>query len=273
MPLRHAFHFDRSGHPFTVNAPAIDIHALCKRFSGVPVLDRVSLVVPGGTIFALVGGNGAGKSTLIKIMMDLIRPDSGEIRLCGLPSPLPESRCGVAYLPERFWPPEALRVGEFLSWMARLHGAPNDVSTMRTTLESLELDPVILDQPIRALSKGMTQKLGLATHLMSQKKLWILDEPFSGIDPKARALLKNHWRAARSQGVTLFFSTHQLADIVELCDGMAILHGGSMLFSGSPCICLERFGGHDMEEAYLKAIGGEPRRMDGFQGPVAPVGE
>ncbi|MBF0262467.1 MAG: ABC transporter ATP-binding protein [Magnetococcales bacterium] len=230
------------------------IHALQKRFSTTTVLDRLTLDVPEGGIFALIGGNGAGKSTLIKAILDLDRPDAGEIQIRGVSSRLPEARRSVAYLPERFWPPDALGVGEFLTWMGRLHGAPNDLATTRTTLAGLDLDPAILASPIRALSKGMTQKLGLATILLSQKPLWILDEPFSGIDPKARALLKTQWRAARAQGVTLFFTTHQLADVEALCDAMAILHGGTTLFTGPPRACLERFGGHDLETAYLNAL-------------------
>ncbi|GAB0057606.1 Multidrug efflux system ATP-binding protein [Candidatus Magnetaquicoccaceae bacterium FCR-1] len=233
---------------------AIDIHAVRKRFSATPVLDGLTLAVPEGKIFALIGGNGAGKSTLIKAILDLDPPDAGEIRLHGVSSRLPAARRSVAYLPERFSPPDALRVGEFLSWFKRLHGAPDDPASTRATLEGLALDPAILGTPIRALSKGMTQKLGLATILMSRKPLWILDEPFSGIDPKARALLESHWRAARVQGVTLFFTTHQLADVEKLCDALAILHGGTTLFTGTPRACLERFGGLDLETAYLNAL-------------------
>ncbi len=121
-------------------------------------------------------------------------------------------------------------------------------------LEALDLDPAALGRPVRAYSKGMAQKLGLAACFLSGKRLLILDEPVSGLDPKARALVKRHLLRLKAAGHTLFFSTHALPDVEELCDRMAILHGGEIRFVGSPAECRERFEAETLEQAFLNCI-------------------
>jgi ABC-2 type transport system ATP-binding protein len=101
----------------------------------------------------------------------------------------------------------------------------------------------------------MAQKLGLATCLMSEKDLMVLDEPMSGLDPKARAYLKQHLLELKQGGKTVFFSTHMLADIEVLCDRIAILHDGSIRFSGTTEECTEMFQANDLEQAYLTCVG------------------
>jgi ABC-2 type transport system ATP-binding protein len=102
----------------------------------------------------------------------------------------------------------------------------------------------------------MAQKLGLAATFQSRKTLFLLDEPLSGLDPKARAVLKNHFNRLRSMGRTLFFSTHLLADVDDLCDRIGILHGGVLQFVGSPQACCERFNASNLEQAFLRCIAG-----------------
>ncbi|MBF0626793.1 MAG: ABC transporter ATP-binding protein [Magnetococcales bacterium] len=218
------------------------------------VLDRINFSVRNGSFFGLAGGNGAGKTTLIKSMLDLCRLDSGEILLRGVPTTEVAARREIAYLPERFLPPGHLTGREFLTFILRLHGAKPDPQAMEAQLVALDMDPGALRKPVRALSKGMTQKLGLASCLLSGKRLWLLDEPTSGLDPLARALLKQQLRQHQEQGVTLFINTHLLADVDDLCDAMAILHHGKLLFCGAPSECREQFGGHSLEESYLRAV-------------------
>ncbi|MBF0180267.1 MAG: ABC transporter ATP-binding protein [Magnetococcales bacterium] len=221
-----------------------------------PVLEQVSLTIPAGSFFGLVGGNGAGKTTLLKCILDLGRPDQGAIAILGVPSTLNAARQGVAYLPERFLPPPYLTSEEFLSSLLRLHGAPVTRKGLEEALIGLDMDPAALRKPIRALSKGMTQKLGLAGCLKSGKPILLLDEPTSGLDPMARSLLKNQLLRLKEQGATVFINTHILSDVERLCDAMAILHQGRVRFHGSPAACLERFGGPSLEEAYLQAVAG-----------------
>jgi len=119
---------------------------------------------------------------------------------------------------------------------------------------ALDLDLSALAKPVRAFSKGMTQKLGLAACLLSGKDLYILDEPTSGLDPKARALLKAQLRAARDAGKTVFFTSHALADVDELCDQMAVIHQGRLRFAGTPNELRERHVAASLEQAFLACI-------------------
>ena len=111
-----------------------------------------------------------------------------------------------------------------------------------------------LTKPVRAFSKGMTQKLGLAACLLSGKDLYILDEPTSGLDPKARALLKEQLSAARNEGKTIFFTSHALADVDELCDQMAVIHRGELRFAGTPDQLRKLHSAASLEQAFLACI-------------------
>lgn len=233
---------------------ALEIERLCKRFGGQTVLDRVSLTVKEATIFGLVGGNGAGKTTLIKCILDLSRPDQGGIRIFGVPAILDRARRNLAYLPERFLPSAHLDGRAFLVAMLRLYGAPIDPVRMEELVSSLDMAPSALLKPIHTLSKGMTQKLGLASCLLSGKEMLLLDEPTSGLDPLARALLKRQLSQCKQKGATLFINTHILADVEDLCDAMAILHHGELLFLGTPAGCREQFGGDSLEASYLNVV-------------------
>jgi ABC-2 type transport system ATP-binding protein len=129
-----------------------------------------------------------------------------------------------------------------------------DEGQAQQMLESLDLDPASLDKSVRTLSKGMTQKLGLAACFLCDQPFLLLDEPMSGLDPKARALVKRHLHAPREKGKTLLFSTHMLSDVLELCDRMIILHRGRLCFAGSPAECCEQYRADSLEQAYLNCI-------------------
>jgi ABC-2 type transport system ATP-binding protein len=122
-------------------------------------------------------------------------------------------------------------------------------------LHSLDLDLSALTKPVRAFSKGMTQKLGLAGCLLSRKDLYILDEPTSGLDPKARALLKHRLRELRPRP-HVFFTSHALADVEEICDRMAVIHGGELRFCGTPAALRARYAAASLEAAFLASIEG-----------------
>jgi ABC-2 type transport system ATP-binding protein len=236
------------------NSTAIGVRDVRKRFANTSVFDGLNLEVPAGSIFALVGANGAGKTTCIKMLLDFAVADAGTITLFGDHHRRSASRSRLAFLPERFLPPHHLTGFEFLDYTARLYGNEPDRERAANAAVRLDLDPGALRRPARSYSKGMAQKLGLASCLMSGKELLILDEPMDGLDPKARLLVKSLMGELRAQGRGVFFSTHVLADAQAVCDQLAILHRGKARFSGSPRQCMARYGGQDLEQAYFNCI-------------------
>ena len=235
--------------------PALAFDAVSKAFGATRALDGFSLEVRSGELFALVGGNGAGKTTLIKCLLDFTTPDTGDVRIFGVPNRDTASRKDLAFLPERFNPPYYLTGRDFLRYMAELHRAPYDEAEVRSAFERLDLAPAALDRPARTYSKGMTQKLGLIACLTSGKNLQVLDEPTSGLDPLASALLKRELTRLRDAGRTIFFTSHALADVQELSDRMAVLQNGKLMFAGTPDALIAQHGSATLEEAFLACIG------------------
>ena len=207
-----------------------------------------------GEFFALVGANGAGKTTCIRTILDFAAADAGQIELLGVPHRRSAARKNLAYLPERFVPPAFLSGIEFLRFVVEMHGSRFDVESARTLAEELELDLDALQRSVRTYSKGMAQKLGLAGSLLCDAHLLIFDEPMSGLDPKARQLVKRQLQKLRAQSRTLFFSTHLLADVAEICDSVGVLYAGKLRFCGPPDLLLDTFGGSSLEEAYLRCV-------------------
>ena len=139
-------------------------------------------------------------------------------------------------------------------YMARLHGRLATEAERHDMCGRLDLDTDALAKSVRNYSKGMAQKLGLAACFLSGKQLFVLDEPMSGLDPKARLLVKRHLQSCRSEGRSIFISTHMLSDVEELCDRMGILHAGKLRFVGSPEECRRTYSSDTLEEAYLNCI-------------------
>ena len=231
-----------------------------KAYAGVSALDDFSLDIRRGEFIALVGVNGAGKTTLLKCLLDFCDADRGAIEIFGVPHRLTAARTPLAYLPERFNPPFFLTGRDFLQYMLRLYREQYDEDRAVQMFVALDLDPAALARPARTYSKGMTQKLGIAACLLSGKALYVLDEPSGGLDPKARAMLKNELRALHAKGGTVFFTSHSLADVAELCDRMVVLHGGRLRYAGTPADLRRHHGGSDLESAFLECIGAVPPR-------------
>jgi ABC-2 type transport system ATP-binding protein len=235
--------------------PAISFSHVSKRYGAVPVLRSVDLAVPRGAAFALAGENGAGKTTLIKCMLDFCHYESGDIRINGITSRDANARAALAFLPERFTPPWFLTGRQFLESMRRLTGASWTPAEALQMLHDIGLDATALDRPAREYSKGMNQKLGLAACFLSGREIYVLDEPMTGLDPSARYRVKSILKRLHSQGRTLLITTHSLAEAEEICDHMAVLHGGALAFNGSPMELRGRYGEESLERAFLKCIG------------------
>jgi ABC-2 type transport system ATP-binding protein len=238
-----------------ITTTAVEFAGLSKRYGKTEAVSSLDLKVRTGTTFGLVGANGAGKTTLIKCMLAFCDFDAGRIAIFGVPSSRTEARRRLAFLPERFAPPYYLTGKDFLKYMAGMYGRSFDLNECVGALASLDLDSDVLIRPVRALSKGMTQKLGIAGCLLSGRELLVLDEPSSGLDPKARALFKKALDSARTLGRTIFLTSHALADVDEICDEMAVLHQGSLRFAGTPAALKQRHDTKTLEQAYLACIG------------------
>jgi ABC-2 type transport system ATP-binding protein len=233
---------------------AVRVAGLEKRYGRVQALSRIDLEIPRGEAFGLVGANGAGKTTLIKCLLDLCGRDGGTVELFGIDARRTEARRSLAYVPERFVPPHYLRGREFIELMQRLCGRPADDARVGAVLASLELARDALARPVRQFSKGMTQKLGLAACLAMERDLYVLDEPMSGLDPVARIAVKDLLRTMLETGKTLFFTSHVLSDVEELCTSIAVLDRGRVRFRGTPAALRERYAESNLEKAFMKCI-------------------
>ena len=237
-----------------VSSAAVRVSGLVKRFGKREALAGLDLEVAAGEAFGLLGANGAGKTTLVKCLLDFCAADAGSMALFGLPSREPGARARLAYVPERFLPPHYLRGREFLAFTASLGGAAYRELAARALLAELELDAEVLERPVRELSKGMTQKLGLAGSFLLERDLYLLDEPMSGLDPSSRVAVKTVLARLSREGRTLFFTSHVLADVEELCSTIAVLDRGRVRFRGAPEALRACYGEDNLERAFLKCV-------------------
>lgn len=198
------------------------------------VLHGISLAVNPGEIFGFLGPNGAGKSTAIKLLFNFIKPDRGKISVQGLVVGKDSFQHLVGYLPETPCFYENLTGMEILWFSGRASGMENQ-DIKGKALEVLErLDLATAGSwPVRTYSKGMKQRLGLATALLHDPQIYILDEPMSGLDPLGRRMITDVILDLRKEGKTVFFSSHILSDVERLCDRIGILHKGELLFTGT----------------------------------------
>ena len=237
---------------------ALRFSGVAKNYGRTVALHNVTFEVARGEFFGLVGVNGAGKTTLLKCMLDFCDVDGGSIEIFGTPHRVTAARSRLAFLPERFNPPYYLTGEDFIRYVLEMQATDYDRGAAKHALDAFDLDPAALNLPVRAYSKGMTQKLGLAACFLSGKELYVLDEPTSGLDPKARALLKAQLRALTPLARTVFFTSHALADVAEVCDRMAVMHGGRVRFAGSPAAMCREFATDDLEQAFMRCIEAAP---------------
>lgn len=233
------------------------INGISKAFDTHQVLNDISFSLKEGEIFGLIGLNGAGKTTLIKIILNLLNPDKGETAIFGLDSSSVPAREKLCYLPEKFQPSRYLKGREFLAFALSYYDKELDMEKARTMAAAFDLKPEMLEERVGTYSKGMGQKLGLLSAFMAGVPFLILDEPMSGLDPSARIKLKRMLQDSRRAGATVFFSSHILSDIDEICDRIGVIHDGRLLYVGTPQEFKDIYKGKTLELSFLKAIGDE----------------
>jgi ABC-2 type transport system ATP-binding protein len=208
------------------------IQQISKSFGPVRALDGVSFTVEPGRIFGLLGANGAGKTTCMRIVLDILRPDAGTVTWQGTANTdLPRRTWG--YLPEERGLYLRMKVIDVLRFFAALYGVPEAEATAEVEdwLERFRV-PEYRDRKVEELSKGNQQKIQFIAAILHDPQVLIMDEPFSGLDPVNVQLLKEAFLEMRDRGKTLIFSTHQMEQVEELCEAIAIIDRGRVVESG-----------------------------------------
>jgi ABC-2 type transport system ATP-binding protein len=214
-------------------APVIEIKDLVVEYDKKRALDGLCLSVNPGEIFGFLGPNGAGKSTAIKTILGLVFPNSGQVRLHGLPPEDVRSRAAVGFLPEEATYYKFLTPVEILRFYGTVCGVSSRILKERTEkLLDLVGLAAVAGKKVSTFSKGMAQKIGLAQALIHDPATLILDEPTSGLDPLSRMELRNLLRKLRQEGKTIFFSSHELSEVELLCDTIAIIKSGKLVKAG-----------------------------------------
>jgi ABC-2 type transport system ATP-binding protein len=215
---------------------AVTVSGLAKRYGPVVAVAGVDLEIGAGEIFGLVGPNGAGKSTMIRMLATVIEPSAGDAQIFGLDiRRQPNSvRRVIGYMPDTFGVYDDMRVWEYLDFFARFYVIP-PARRAQIVADLLQLVDLTSKREayVHTLSRGMQQRLCLAHALVHDPKVLLLDEPASGLDPRARAELRELLRELRSLGKTIVISSHILPELEEVCTAVAIIDRGQVLASGS----------------------------------------
>lgn len=214
----------------------IETKDLRKNFGGFQAVRGVSISVPAGSIYGFVGPNGAGKTTTMRILTTLTRPTTGEAWIAGH-SVLTDRRAvrrAIGYMPDDFGVYEDLRVWEYLDFFAACYDIPEN-DRKRLVGDLLELVDLAhrREDMVDKLSKGMKQRLSLARTLAHDPQVLILDEPASGLDPRARVEIRELLGELANMGKTIFFSSHILADVEDICSHIGIIEAGQIIMEGS----------------------------------------
>jgi len=212
---------------------ALEVDHLTKRFGRTPALDNVSAAIDAGAAVLLLGPNGAGKTTLLRCAATLLKPSRGRVRIAGL-DPVTDgaaARRRLAVLGHESFLYADLTAAENLAFYARLYRVTDAVARVETLLDRLGLRGWA-HRPVRTLSRGLVQRCAVARVLLHDPSLLLLDEPFTGLDADARALLCSVLREAHAHGTAVLMSTHELALGTALCQRALILAGGRLVWDG-----------------------------------------
>lgn len=236
-----------------MQTPAIEVRHLGKTFNGVIAVDDLSFSVPPGSTCALLGGNGAGKTTTLSMLLGLLLPDVGTIRVLGVDmlsnryAALPRMNFTSPYVDL----PQRLTVRENLDIYARLYSIPARPQRIARLASELDL-LAILDRPYGSLSSGQRTRAALAKSLLNEPELLLLDEPTASMDPDTADRMRQYLADyQRRSGATLLLASHNMREVERLCDQVLMLRRGRLVDQGTPKELLARYGRLDLEQVFL----------------------
>ena len=237
----------------------IEIKKVSKTYnSEIKAIKDLSLTIEDGEIVGFIGLNGAGKTTLIKMMTGVLKSDKGSIKINGYDitkKPI-EAKMQIGYIadsPDMFLKLTGI---EFINFIADIYKVPLEKRKERIKYFAEEFDLMdILDKPMQGYSHGTRQKMMVIAALVHDPKVWILDEPLIGLDPKSALKLKNMMKKHAKEGNTVFFSTHVLEVAEKLCDKVAIIHEGKIVYYGTLDDMKKEYKKTDLEKLFLEVIG------------------
>ncbi|MBL8763387.1 MAG: ATP-binding cassette domain-containing protein [Phycisphaerae bacterium] len=230
---------------------AIVIEGVTKTFGPKLAVSDLSLRVPVGSLCGFIGPNGAGKTTTIRMVMSIIFPDRGDLRVLGKASAI-ESKDRIGYLPEERGLYRKMKVGAFLGYMARLKGVDGATADRRVKEWLVRVDLAdVLRKKCEELSKGMQQKVQFIASVIHEPDLLILDEVFSGLDPVNRRLMRDLIDEQHTRGCTIVFSTHAMPEAEQLCDHLFMIHRGRKVIDSDMASLLSR---HDTRTIVLEPL-------------------
>ena len=214
----------------------IELVDVTRKYGDKTAVNGLSLVVPQGELFAFLGPNGAGKTTTIKMLVGLLRPSAGVVRLCGynLVTQTREAQLRLSYVPDQPHLYDKLTGREFLQFVVDLFGLPRPLAAERIDREIAHFELVdFVDDLTDSYSHGMKQRLVFASALLHDPQVLVIDEPMVGLDPRSMRVVKDLLRERASQGTTIFMSTHTLDIAEEIADRIGIIVGGQLRFLGT----------------------------------------
>jgi len=247
---------------------AVEIQQIVKQYGSTLAVDHVSLSIPEGTIYGFLGPNGAGKTSTIRMMMRIILPDEGSIRILG--GDLTSANLDrVGYLPEERGLYKKMRIGDQLIFFGELHGLSRQEAKRRAGawLDRLGLLDRVM-RPVEELSKGMQQKVQFIATILHEPELLILDEPFSGLDPMNANILKDIILEYHRRGHTIVFSTHQMDTVEKLCDHICLINKGRVILQGTLASVKQQYGKNGVslrftgDGGFLKSLPGVASYQD-----------
>lgn len=236
----------------------LSIKRVAKKFyqirSEVPVIKTLSISLKKGEVYGFLGPNGAGKTTTVKMIAGLLFPDEGTITIGKEPAGSLAAQRLIGFMPENPQFYRHLKSREVLEFVGELFGLDKTISSQRATTLLGEVGLTdAAELPVRNFSKGMHQRLAFAVALINDPSLLVLDEPLDGLDPIGRLDFKRLINRARSQGRTVFFSSHILADVEELCDRVGIIVGGQLVAEDAPKKLIKG-SAKTLEEFFVKTV-------------------
>jgi ABC-2 type transport system ATP-binding protein len=242
---------------------AIEVRELRKVYGDKPAVDGLNLVVEPGCFFGFLGPNGAGKTTTIRMLMGLAPPTSGAISILGrkMPQEALAIKSRIGLVPDDTLLFDHLSGGEYVEFVGRMYGLGRDLSHQRTAelLELFELDGA-RRKLIGEYSKGMRKRVAMAAALIHRPSLYLLDEPFEGVDAVGARLMKEILLDQVRQGATIFLTSHVLEVVERLCDRVAIINLGRLVVEGS--LDELRSGEETLEDLFVRVVGGPARSQD-----------